>query len=183
MKTTKTISDLNAKFQQRVRKLTEEYDYQRLQSQTYADYMVALLLAYEQERARINEVEPKYYVLTTTGIPLLEKVNNLIQTTPTRLTIYEKGRDNSRFQLTEREIKLFGDEYWAMAKPVEDDYYAMVKDHENFTNDFKYWNYNQKHLILGSKHPKASHTNIMTKKRWNELGINDSNADFVKVKE
>ena len=54
MKTTKTITDLNAKFQQRVRKLTEEYDYQRLQAQTYADYMVALGIAYEQERARIN---------------------------------------------------------------------------------------------------------------------------------
>ena len=58
MKTTKTITDLNAKFQQRVRKLTEEYDYQRLQAQTFADYLVALLLAYEQERSRINgEVE------------------------------------------------------------------------------------------------------------------------------
>ena len=54
MKTAKTITDLNAKFQQRVRKLTEEYDYQRLQAQTYGDYMVALLITYEQERARIN---------------------------------------------------------------------------------------------------------------------------------
>ena len=58
MKTTRTISDLNAKFQQRVRKLTEEYDYQRLQPQTFADYLVALNIAYEQERSRINgEVE------------------------------------------------------------------------------------------------------------------------------
>lgn len=54
MKTTRTITDLNAKFQQRVKKLTEEYDYQKLQAQTYADYMVALLMAYEQERARVN---------------------------------------------------------------------------------------------------------------------------------
>ena len=54
MKTTRTITDLNVKFQKRVQKLTEEYDYQRLQAQTFADYMVALLLAYEQERARIN---------------------------------------------------------------------------------------------------------------------------------
>ena len=54
MKKVRTITDLNAKFQQRVRKLTEEYDYQKLQAQTYADYMVALLMAYEQERARIN---------------------------------------------------------------------------------------------------------------------------------
>ena len=54
MKTTRTITDLNAKFQKRVKKLTEEYDYQKLQPQTFADYMVALLMAYEQERARIN---------------------------------------------------------------------------------------------------------------------------------
>lgn len=54
MRTSKTITDLNAEFQQRVRKLTEEYDYQRLQPQTFADYMVALNISYEQERARIN---------------------------------------------------------------------------------------------------------------------------------
>lgn len=35
-------------------KLTEEYDYQKLQPQTFADYMVALNISYEQERARIN---------------------------------------------------------------------------------------------------------------------------------
>lgn len=54
MKTTRTITDLNARFQKRVQKLTEEYDYQRLQPQTFADYMVALNISYEGERARIN---------------------------------------------------------------------------------------------------------------------------------
>ena len=54
MKQTRTITDLNAKFQKRVQKLVEEYDYQRLQPQTFADYMVALNISYEQERARIN---------------------------------------------------------------------------------------------------------------------------------
>ena len=58
MKTTKTITDLNSKYQKRVQRLVEEYDYQRLQAQTFADYMVALNVSYEQERARINgEVE------------------------------------------------------------------------------------------------------------------------------
>ena len=58
MKTTKTITDLNAKYQKRVQKLVEEYDYQRLQPQTFADYMVALNISYERERAGINgEVE------------------------------------------------------------------------------------------------------------------------------
>ena len=54
MKTTKTITDLNSKYQKRVQRLVEEYDYQRLQAQTFADYMVALNVSYEQERARIN---------------------------------------------------------------------------------------------------------------------------------
>ena len=54
MKQARTITDLNAKYQKRVQKLTEEYDYQRLQAQTFADYMVALNISYEQERARIN---------------------------------------------------------------------------------------------------------------------------------
>ena len=58
MKTSRTITDLNAKYQKRVQMLVEEYDYQRLQAQTFADYMVALNISYEQERARINgEVE------------------------------------------------------------------------------------------------------------------------------
>ena len=54
MKQARTITDLNAKYQKRVQRLTEEYDYQRLQPQTFADYMVALNISYEQERARIN---------------------------------------------------------------------------------------------------------------------------------
>ena len=54
MKTAKTITDLNARYQKRVQRLVEEYDYQRLQAQTFADYMVALNIAYEQERSRIN---------------------------------------------------------------------------------------------------------------------------------
>ena len=58
MKQAKTIVDLNARYQKRVQRLVEEYDYQRLQAQTFADYMVALNISYEQERARINgEVE------------------------------------------------------------------------------------------------------------------------------
>ena len=54
MKQARTITDLNAKYQKRVQRLVEEYDYQRLQAQTFADYMVALGIAYERERARIN---------------------------------------------------------------------------------------------------------------------------------
>ncbi len=54
MKQARTLTDLNAKFQKRVQKLVEEYDHQKLQAQTFADYLVALNMAYEQERSRIN---------------------------------------------------------------------------------------------------------------------------------
>ena len=58
MKQARTLVELNARFQKRVQKLVEEYDYQRLQAQTFADYMVAMGVTYEQERSRINgEVE------------------------------------------------------------------------------------------------------------------------------
>ena len=53
MKTAQTIEDLNSRYQERVKRLVEEYDYQRLQPQTFADYMVALNMSYEQERSRI----------------------------------------------------------------------------------------------------------------------------------
>ena len=55
MKQAKTLAELDSRFQKRVQRLVEEYDYQKLQAQTFADYMVALGIAYEQERARIND--------------------------------------------------------------------------------------------------------------------------------
>ena len=54
MKQAQTLTDLNARYQKRVQRLVEEYDYQKLQAQTFADYMVALNISYEQERSRIN---------------------------------------------------------------------------------------------------------------------------------
>ena len=54
MKQARTLTDLNERYQKRVQRLVEEYDYQKLQAQTFADYMVALNISYEQERARIN---------------------------------------------------------------------------------------------------------------------------------
>ena len=63
-------------------------------------------------------------------------------------------------------------------------YYALIKGHELSSDVFKYWNckaYNSGELLIGSKYPKASCINRMTKNNWNKLGINDSNADFVNV--
>ena len=65
-------------------------------------------------------------------------------------------------------------------------YYALIKGHELSSNEFKYWSckaYNSGHLLVGSKYAKDSCINRMTKTNWNKIGINSSNADFVKLKE
>lgn len=65
------------------------------------------------------EDEQKYYVLDSEDIPLLQKTNNHTCKTTTGLSIYEDGRDNSRFEFTEQEIKDYDERYFAFAVPVE----------------------------------------------------------------
>lgn len=76
-------------------------------------------------------------------------------------------------------------EYEVEEEPL---YYALVKGHELIAGEdaCKYWKckaYNSGDLLIGSKYPKASCINRMTKNNWDKLGINDTNADFVKVEE
>lgn len=67
------------------------------------------------------EKEKKYYVLDYEDIPLLERANNQTCKTTTALSIYEDGRDNSRFALTEKEIKDYDPRFWQFAEPVEEE--------------------------------------------------------------
>ena len=61
----------------------------------------------------------KYYTLNSNDIPLLERANNQTCKTTTGLSIYEDGRENSRFELTEQEIKNYDERFWPFAEPVE----------------------------------------------------------------
>ena len=65
------------------------------------------------------EKEQRYYTLDFDDIPLLERAGNRIHRTTTELSIHEKGRDNTRFALTEQEIKGYDKRYWPFAVPVE----------------------------------------------------------------
>ena len=65
------------------------------------------------------EEEQRYYTLDSDDNPLLERVGNQVQRTTTELSIHEKGRDNTRFKLTEQEIKDYDSRYLAFAEPVE----------------------------------------------------------------
>ena len=71
----------------------------------------------------------------------------------------------------------------------EPKYYAKIKGHENIGSNDKYWNYNtdMEELSVGDSevHPNviSEYTIKATKDEWANLGINDDNADFVKVEE
>ena len=65
-------------------------------------------------------------------------------------------------------------------------YHALIKGHELLTRKyaFKYWSYDTfEDVAFTCELPSQSGRYIteMSKSEWNKLGINDSNADFVKV--
>ena len=63
--------------------------------------------------------EQRYYILDSDDIPLLERVGNRIHRATTELSIHEKGRDDTRFKLTEQEIKKYDERFLLFAVPVE----------------------------------------------------------------
>lgn len=72
----------------------------------------------------------------------------------------------------------------------EQKYYALVKGHELVTNEgdlaCKYWKFDTYNgdLFISNQFSRYGRClNEMSKEDWNDLGINHSNADFVKVEE
>lgn len=65
-------------------------------------------------------------------------------------------------------------------------YYALVKGHELIDTGKVYWDYDKSNdivLISELYSLPDSFLTEMSKSEWNELGINDSNADFIKMEE
>ena len=72
---------------------------------------------------------------------------------------------------------------------VEEDqkYYALIKGHEILSNNVKYWVCDERYkqtVFINFRNPLSDmFTNKLTKKEWNDLGVNDTNADFVRAEE
>ena len=71
---------------------------------------------------------------------------------------------------------------------VEDElYYALIKGHEILSNNVKYWVCDERYkqtVFINFRNPLSDmFTNKLTKKEWNDLGVNDANADFVRAEE
>lgn len=63
-------------------------------------------------------------------------------------------------------------------------YCALIKGHELIDTGRVYWDYDKSDdsVFISELHPP--HDNFLTemsKSEWNELGINDSNADFIEM--
>lgn len=80
---------------------------------------------------------------------------------------------------------------WLDGFTVEEEqkYYALIKGHENIGSDDKYWNYciTDESLDIGDNKVHADvlaeYVLSATKDEWENLGIDDDNADFVEVEE
>ena len=65
-------------------------------------------------------------------------------------------------------------------------YCALIKGHELLDTDRFYWIYDKYEESVFVSKLYSLHGNFLTemsKSQWNELGINDSNADFIRVEE
>lgn len=96
---------------------------------------------------------------------------------PTDNFIHENKKELIEVILGSREYKV-----------EEPKYYALIKGHELIKNKgiwtTKYWNFdttNGNKLLSNRFTVDGKYLIEMSKSEWNKLGINDSNADFVKV--
>ena len=65
-------------------------------------------------------------------------------------------------------------------------YYALIKGHELIDTGRVYWDYDKSDESVFISELYSLPDNFLTemsKSEWNKLGINDSNADFIKMKE
>ena len=69
----------------------------------------------------------------------------------------------------------------------EPKYYALIKGHEHIQGEEKYWNYDKESETLEVGRNKVQddvltdYTIQATLREWEDLGINEDNAEFVKV--
>ena len=100
----------------KIHELIESY---KQEEDAYSNPENGWISGFIEDLKNLVEKEQKYYVLDSEDIPLLERVGNQVQKATSELSIYEKGRDNSRFKLTEQEIKKYDVRFWPFAEPVE----------------------------------------------------------------
>ena len=99
--------------------------------------------------------------------------------------LYNKDEDTNK----ERELSLVLAHIRGYKLEKEQKYFAKIKGHENVSSGDKYWNYciTDESLDIGDNKVHADvlaeYVLSATKDEWENLGINDGNAEFVEVEE
>ena len=99
---------------------------------------------------------------------------------------WDTAPDTSVFDFISRNKKelievILGSRGYRIEKPL---YCALIKGHELIDTGRVYWDYDKSDnsVFIGELYSLPDNfLTEMSKSEWNELGINDSNADFVKV--
>ena len=100
---------------------------------------------------------------------------------------WDTAPDTSVFDFISRNKKelievILGNRGYRVEKPL---YHALIKGHEVTDGYDVYWSCDKYDSSVFVSRLEPLHDNFITemsKSEWNELGINDSNADFIKVK-
>ena len=78
---------------------------------------------------------------------------------------------------------IIGSREYKVEEPL---YYALIKGHDVSGDYYVYWNcdkFNNDVIVSRLHPPHDDFSTELSKSEWNELGINDSNAEFVRVEE
>lgn len=97
--------------------------------------------------------------------------------------LWTKGYNWYRENTLDFTIAYLTGEYKVEEEPL---YRALIKGHELVNDYYIYWNcdkYDDDVFVSRLYPPHDNSTTELSKSEWNELGIDDSNADFVKVEE
>ena len=115
-----------------------------------------------------------------TMIDELHKYWNTVIDSPTGSFITKNKKELIEVIIGNREYEVEG----------EQKYYALIKGHELIADKgdwtFKYWKTDTSDGRVFPSHRLINHGDFlieMSKEDWNVYGINDSNADFVRVKQ
>ena len=180
--------------------ITEEQVMNWLDKNDFYDHITAeTVLERAVDKGELSYYGTKYSVIETPTIPkYVAEFLELVRSDVSLMLILEVASTRRERSKWEKEYDWISENSetfaraWLSGYEVEEEplYYALIKGHELVNDEgewsIKYWNL---WMSEGCVFPSDQFTDFndfsttMSKSEWSKWGINDSNADFIKVKE
>lgn len=174
--------------------ITEEQVINWLDNNEFYDHVTAeTVLGRAVEKGELSYYGTKYSVIEEPVIPkwVADDIESK-KKVGTRLNVamseFPESKLEQELGIDEHECNELYARAWLDYKVEEGPlYYALLKGHELIVNGgSKYWKLDLSNVRVFPSHRLTTNVNFLTemsKSEWNKLGINNSNADFVKVDE